>query len=242
MKKPKKNNSPSPAKPVETKSDAGKTEFASRADASRSPRASKSSGVVVGETNGEPTSARMNTPALLVALLAALLFWGDLYIVDHGGELDARVYTPYRSAEQLAAFRPLSEDDKIIARGKIVFSNCAGCHQDTGLGNPGSGWPPLAGSEWVTAEGPNRLIRIVLEGLQGPITVGGREFGTAAMTPFRSAFTDDQIADVLSYIRHSWGNKAGIVKPEQVKAIRQETEARNGIAWTADELLTIPVK
>ena len=237
MKKPQKNNPSSPSsKPSgEAKSTGSKTEFASRSG-------SAPSAVVVRETSGEPTSARLSTPALLVALLAALLFWGDLYIVDHGGELDARVYTPYRSAEQLAAFRPLSEDDKIIARGRIVYKNCAGCHQDTGLGNPGSGWPPLAGSEWVTAEGPNRLIRIVLEGLQGPITVGGREFNTAVMLPWRSAFTDDQIADVLSYIRNDWGNKAGLVKPEQVKAIRQATEDRNGIAWTADELLRVPVK
>ena len=108
-----------------------------------------------------------------------------------------------------------------------------------GQGSPGLN-PPLAGSEWVLAEGPNRIIRIVLHGLQGPIEVKGQSFN-AAMLAWRDILTDEDIANVLSFIRNEWGNKAPLVTPEQVKAIREETAARDS-NWTPTELLAVPEK
>ena len=110
-------------------------------------------------------------------------------------------------------------DPAAMAVGKAAFMLCAACHGQNGEG--GVIAPPLAGSEWVT--GPiSNLIRIQLRGLQGPITVAGKEYNMpAGMGPLAHQ-TDDQIAGVLTYVRNSFGNKASGVKPEQVAALRSE--------------------
>ena len=73
----------------------------------------------------------------------------------------------------------------------------------TGLGAAVE-FPPLAGSEWVLEPGPNRIIRIVLNGFGGPVTVKGQSFQNT-MVPFRDILNDTQIAQVLMYIRSEWG-------------------------------------
>lgn len=105
------------------------------------------------------------------------------------------------------------------AEAPASYQVCAACHQPTGLGLPGV-FPPLAGSEWVNGPAEN-LIRIQLRGLQGPITVKGVEYGNVPMAP-NSTMTDDQIAEVLTYVRNAWGNKASAVTPDMVKALRSE--------------------
>ena len=95
-----------------------------------------------------------------------------------------------------------------------------------GKGSTTVGAPPLAGSDWAQAEGPNRIIRIVLNGLAGPIDVEGAHYGTGVMVPFKDNFNDQEIAAVLTYVRQEWGNKAGPVKPEQVTAIRKESASK----------------
>jgi len=103
--------------------------------------------------------------------------------------------------------------------GKAQFLVCGACHGQNGEGGPIA--PPLAGSEWV--KGPvSNLIRIQLRGLQGPITVAGKEYNMPAGMAALSYQTDEQIAGVLTYIRNSFGNKASAVKPEQVAALRSE--------------------
>lgn len=94
---------------------------------------------------------------------------------------------------------------------------CQGCHQPTGLGNGAAGIPPLAGSEWVTG-GEKRLATIVLKGLQGPIHVKGTTYGTAIMNSKGGvSLTDKQVAQVLSYVRNSWGNKGSYIMDDQIK-------------------------
>jgi mono/diheme cytochrome c family protein len=91
------------------------------------------------------------------------------------------------------------------------------------------------------APGPNRIGRIVLDGLTGPVTIKGQLFNAGAtMTPWRATYNDEQIAAVLSYVRQQWGNNAPPIKPEQIKAIRAETASHAGRSWTADELQQIP--
>ena len=63
---------------------------------------------------------------------------------------------------------------------------------------------------------------IVLKGLQGPITVKGMQFGTAVMQPWDKTLTDAKIADVLTYIRQEWGNKASAVSTAQITGLRKE--------------------
>jgi mono/diheme cytochrome c family protein len=104
---------------------------------------------------------------------------------------------------------------------------------------PGA-FPPLAGSEWV-AGSEERLIRIVLHGLQGPIKVKGNDYNNV-MAPLGAVLKDEQIANVLSYIRSEtttgWGNNAPEVQPETVARVRSETASHSGY-WTAEELLKI---
>lgn len=116
--------------------------------------------------------------------------------------------------------------------GADIFTRCAACHQATGLGMPGA-YPPLAGSEWLT-NNPEVPIRIVLHGLQGPITVKGTSFNNA-MTPFGEQLSDAEIAAVISYERSSFGNHASAITAEQVKAVRAATKSQTG-PWNPKEL------
>ena len=117
------------------------------------------------------------------------------------------------------------------ANGAEIFTRCAVCHQASGLGLPGA-YPPLAGSEWLL-NNPEVPIRIVLHGLQGPITVKNTSFNNA-MTPFADQLTDDQIAAVISYERSSWGNAASKITAEQVAAVRAATKSQTAPWKPAD--------
>ncbi|HWY39501.1 MAG TPA: cytochrome c [Chthoniobacterales bacterium] len=112
---------------------------------------------------------------------------------------------------------PLTPHD----RGKKIFSaNCQTCHQANGEGVPGQ-YPPLAGSEFTNG-GSRRMGMIVLKGLQGPVKVKGQQFGSAVMQPWDKTLTDQKIADVMTYERSEWGNKASPVTAEQIAALRKE--------------------
>jgi len=101
------------------------------------------------------------------------------------------------------------EAKELIARGEKVYAgNCVACHQANGRGNPPA-FPPLVGSK--TVNGPKEgHIDTVLNGRKG-----------TAMAPFGPQLNDTEIAAVISYERNSWGNKAGIVQPAEVKAGRK---------------------
>lgn len=104
-----------------------------------------------------------------------------------------------------------------IAKGKSVYTQtCIACHQPTGVGIPGA-FPPLAKSDYLNKD-VNRAIKGVIKGLNGPITVNGKKF-SSAMPP--QALTDQQIADVLTYVYASWGNNKTVVTPAMVKAQRK---------------------
>ena len=192
--------------------------------------------VVVPETGDEPTVGRTSMPVLLIALLGGLLYWGNMFIVEHGGELDARVQGPYRTFKEIGDLQPKSEEEEIRARGFRVYNKptCVACHQSDGNGSAALNAPPLAGSEWVLEKDPSRIIRIVLHGLNGPIDVKGKPYGAIAMVSWKDLLTDQEIADVLSFVRNSWGNKAPAVKPDQVKKIREETKSHDGYMTVPD--------
>lgn len=113
---------------------------------------------------------------------------------------------------------------------------CLPCHQPEGKGLPGV-YPPLRGSEWVQGD-PTRLIKIVLHGLSGPVTVGGQVFGGPGAVPMPAlgGLTDEQIADVLTFVRGAFGVNASAVTALEVQAIRARTPQRE-TAWTAEELM-----
>ncbi|MEO6848073.1 MAG: cytochrome c, partial [Chthoniobacterales bacterium] len=126
--------------------------------------------------------------------------------------------------------------------GKRIFAqNCQLCHQQTGLGTPGQ-YPPLAGSEWVQSldwHGDNHLVKIVLMGMQGPLTVKGMPFNNAM--PAWNQLKDEQIAAVLTYVRNEWGNKATPIAVDNVKHIREELKGMGRTdPWSPDEIKKIP--
>ena len=122
-------------------------------------------------------------------------------------------------------------------RGAELYARCATCHQQNGEGVPG-GFPPLAGSEWVTRNA-TIPIRIVLHGLQGPIMVKGQAFDAAMLSYGTGApMSDAEVAAVVTYIRNSWGNTASEVTAEQVAQERAATRTRT-TPWTAAELQSI---
>jgi len=137
----------------------------------------------------------------------------------------------------------LHAEDPALERGKTVYMQvCFACHQPTGLGLPGM-FPPLASSDWVAAKKPDRLIRMVLHGFAGPFMLNGAPFKSPApiMPPQGAALSDEQVADVLTYVRNSFGNAASTVSPAEVKAVRESENARAAM-WTEAELQKVPVE
>ena len=183
----------------------------------------------------EPTEGNSPLPLLLLGLMSALILFSSIYLGRYSGGFDPLVYDERILPGMLeGGAAPVAQDPKVI--GKRVFANCIACHQTTGLGLPGA-YPPLAGSEWVQGT-ENRIVRIVLNGLSGPITVKSTSFNNS-MPAFGPQLRDEQIADVLTYVRSEWGNNAPAILSDKVKEIRAAVAGRAG-PWSPDELLKIP--
>jgi ubiquinol-cytochrome c reductase cytochrome b subunit len=111
-----------------------------------------------------------------------------------------------------------TESTKNGAGAKVFANNCSSCHGATGQGVPGT-FPPLAGNPVVTGD-PNKVIGIVLGGLNAPITVNGQSYH-GMMPPWKGTLTNKDIADVITYIRGSLGsNKASAVTEAQVASYK----------------------
>ena len=124
--------------------------------------------------------------------------------------------------------------DAAIARGKQLYEvSCGSCHRPTGSGAKGIA-APLAGSPWVK-DSVERLVRISLQGVRGPIEVNGRTFNLE-MPGFQNVYGDEDLAAILTYARQAWGNDASPIPPERVASIRAST-ANRGDSWTAEELM-----
>ena len=117
-------------------------------------------------------------------------------------------------------------------RGERVYLACVACHQPDGKGLSDA-FPPLAGSHRLL--GPSGIaIRIVLKGLQGPLVAGGREYN-GIMPGHEALLNDQEIADVLTYARTTWGNEGSAITPETVRKIRSSVAGRK-TPWTESEL------
>jgi mono/diheme cytochrome c family protein/glucose/arabinose dehydrogenase len=143
--------------------------------------------------------------------------------------------------------RKLSEaEQKTYALGKQVFTrdaHCATCHQPNGQGIPNI-YPTLAKSDWI--ENDERLIKIALKGLWGPIEVNGQHFdpskGVPPMMGFGGLLNDEELAAVLSYVRQSFGNNGPFITPDQVQQIRASTADRVNFYMTDEILKEHPLK
>ena len=118
---------------------------------------------------------------------------------------------------------------------RLYEASCGSCHERDGEGKYGVA-SPLAKSAWVVGS-VERLARIALHGVRGPIVVRGKSYNLE-MPGFDLAFDDSQLAAILTYIRQAWGNEGPAVSTETVAAIRTKEKAR-GDSWTAEELLEL---
>lgn len=128
---------------------------------------------------------------------------------------------------------------QLFIKGKDIYARegfCATCHQPDGNGLSASGFPPLARTPWVEGD-EERLIKIVLKGLQGPMEILNTKYsGQVPMTPFEGMLNDEEVAAVLTYVRNSFGNKAPAVTPEKVKEVRAAVNNKKGF-YSPSELL-----
>lgn len=105
-----------------------------------------------------------------------------------------------------------------IERGKEVYlKNCLSCHQVDGGGVPHLN-APLDGATAVVGKDKAKIIRIVLKGMTDRIEIDGELYSNNMAS--HKELTDQQIADVLTYVRNNWTNKASAVTPAEVKAVR----------------------
>ena len=124
--------------------------------------------------------------------------------------------------------RPLTPEEQArYTAGQQQFTvTCQGCHQANGQGLPGVA-KSLVGSRWALSS-PAQVIRIVLHGKEGEML----------MPPVGKTLSDEQIANVLTYVRRSWGNTGSAISPADVYEIRGATMGRDK-AWTEAELEAI---
>ena len=114
-----------------------------------------------------------------------------------------------------------------MAKGEAIFvARCQACHQPPGQPDqPGPGplpdYPKLAGDTLILGRDPTTVARIILQGAESPVTPNGKN--TYSMPAF-AALNDGQVAAVATYIRNSWGNRAGAVSPHAVKTLRAELQ------------------
>ena len=136
-------------------------------------------------------------------------------------------------------------EKNMYVQGHEIYNrdaHCVTCHQEDGEGLEASGFPSLVGTEWVNGD-IDRLIKLTLKGLHGPITVNGEKFpGMVPMTPFEGLLSDAEIAAVLTYVRNSFMNESGAVFPDQVAKVRKQIAEHKGFYKPGDLLKAHPVQ
>jgi len=172
------------------------------------------------------------------AVLASLAKNSSVPLASDAAAFSIDKLEPVKAAPtSVARAIPLTDEQKKrFEAGRALYEMvCLACHQQHGLGQAGLA-PPLVDSEWI-AGSDQRLIRIILLGLRGPIKVKGEIFELEM--PALGVLDDDQIAAILTYARREWGHTFAPVEPATVKAVREATASRED-AWTMAELLKVP--
>ncbi len=130
-------------------------------------------------------------------------------------------------------------DLELFVKGEEIYQQegfCMTCHQPDGKGLSASQFPPLDGTDWVIGN-EERLIKLTLKGLIGPIEVKGKIYpGQVPMTPFGGMLNDEDVASVLTYVRNTFGNKAPAIHPETVKLVRESIAGKEDF-YRAEELM-----
>jgi len=137
----------------------------------------------------------------------------------YSGRTAEAVFQPGTHLEKLAS-NEIDPNDPTHGGAQVFSTVCYACHQKDAQGLPNV-FPPLAKSDFLMAD-KDRAIRAMLFGLQGPITVNGKQFNSAMPKP---PITEEQIAGVLTYVRSNFGNNGDAVTLADVKRVKEASEA-----------------
>jgi len=191
---------------------------------------------------GTPGTVPM--PLWLMILCGVAIFWaGTSFSGGFGGSYFSADNYSVHPGEEVAVTGaaggggPAAQGPSVVDLGKTYFSqNCVQCHQANAMGVPNI-YPPLSKSEYING-GSTRLGMILLKGLQGPVTVEGKQFN-GAMPAWEKTLTDKKIAAILTYVRQDFGNSAGPITPDQIADARKEFAA-HAASWTEADLKAVP--
>jgi glucose/arabinose dehydrogenase/mono/diheme cytochrome c family protein len=149
--------------------------------------------------------------------------WRIMYRGDRNNFKDAQL-AKNEEHKKLPHIKTPDEINDNLNKGKegtgsqVYFSYCSSCHQMNGEGD-GNRFPPLVQSEWVNGD-KNKLIDVVLNGLEGPINIRGKAYNNTM--PSHSFLSDQDIALVLTYVRKTFNNNSDSVTAQQVKNVRNK--------------------
>lgn len=176
-----------------------------------------------GNGAGEISEEKVASLRKELASISGEWTWDELEKIPADAPIEAAV------SAGSAKTGPVTVD---LDAGKAAYAACAACHQPNGQGLPNM-FPPLVDSEYVK-ESAERLVAIVLKGVQGPITVNGKQY-TNVMPAQEALLSDSKISQIVSYVRQSFGNGSSVVPVEVVSEVRKKLSSRSQ-PWTEAEL------
>lgn len=139
----------------------------------------------------------------------------------YSGKISDDIYLPEGGVaqtmpvEKAQPTKALAFNERMEQGKQLYMQNCMACHQTEGQGVP-SAFPPLAKSDFLMKD-RNRAIGVVVHGLTGELVVNGKKYDGVMPS---LALNDEQVANILTFVRNSWGNKDAMVTPDEVKAVR----------------------
>ncbi|ULJ64472.1 copper-containing nitrite reductase [Wielerella bovis] len=136
---------------------------------------------------------------------------------SEGGAIQTAPLTASETAKVEAGTPKAGSKEERVKAGEVVYkANCLACHGVEGKGVEGA-FPPLAESDYLNAD-HKRAIQAVVKGLSGEITVNGKKYNSVMPAV---SLNNEEVANVLTYVLNTFGNKGGEVKPEDVAAARK---------------------
>jgi len=186
----------------------------------------------------------------VVAGIAGLLFWGGSYLTQYSGRFEANEFSEFPHGKPAPVAAVAADPLAAVKRDGMLTYNavCALCHGEDGAGKAGVA-PPLAASDWVNADGPNRLVRIVRHGLKGTVKVNKDVTWNPANDPSivmgsqweAIGASNEKLAAVLTYVRTAWGNTGAPVTAQMVADGLAPVKDRSADDnWTQEDLLKVP--
>ena len=189
--------------------------------------------VELSKSKHEATSNFLKAPLIFVFVFGCLIFVCSIQLAHSTNNF--QLHPPVEVVELTPEEKETLRLERKLSSGEKIFAaRCASCHQANGQGIEGQ-FPPLAESEWVSAD-PGVISNIILKGLKGEIVVKGITYGTSAAVNMAAVpISDREIANVVTYVRQSWGNSSSEVSEGEVAKFRADS-AEQQDQWTGDQL------